>query len=275
MVPKSAHFHWGSAISLGRKIGTENSGSAATLLFAAGRRPNADAIHRLAENQGGFSVSFDPSSEHAASDAPAADSGLVWLELLTNGMTFDLVGLTSGTPAEQPPCVHGYALPANADPIGMEALTIRPGPHLSGGQAMSPVVRALAGLTATLSALDGVEGVAWHAARSWCGPKYFRESVQRWIDGGVFPGLGLTSLAVTADGGMQSEGLALFTGQELRIEPELMEDRSAGGKIGLRLIDHLVRVGHVETSQRISGPDGEPLRLEPSANGRFVRVWRG
>src|SRR6478735_7947986 len=177
MVPKSAHFQWGSAISLGRKIGNENSGSAATLLFAAGRRPNADAVRKLARSQGGFSVSFDPSTESATADATAAYSGLAWLELLTNGMTFDLAGLEPGSSAEQPPCVHAYALPANAEPIGREALTIRPGRHLSGGQAMPPVVRSLARLAASLSVLDGVEAVAWHAARSWWGPKYFRESV--------------------------------------------------------------------------------------------------
>jgi hypothetical protein len=99
--------------------------------------------------------------------------------------------------------------------------------------------------------------------------------VLRWIEGGVFPGLGLTALAPNPDGGIHSEGLALFTGQELRIEPELMSDKAAGAKIAVRLIDYLVEVGQIGTSQRINGPDGRPLRLEPSANGRFVRVWRG
>jgi hypothetical protein len=74
---------------------------------------------------------------------------------------------------------------------------------------------------------------------------------------------------------MQSEGLALFTGQELRIEPELAEDKAAAAKIAVRLIDLLVAEGTLAAPRRIAGADGSPLRLEPSANGRFVRVWRG
>lgn len=206
---------------------------------------------------------------------PAEAPESVWLELLAKGMTFDLVGLAPGPAPEPPPCIHGYALAANADPIGMEALTLRLGPHLAAGGRLLPVVRGLASLAATLSETDGVEAVAWHPARSWCGARYFRESVRRWVEGGVFPALGLTSLAPTADGGMQSEGLALFTGQELRLEPELMTDRAEGAKIGVRLVDHLVGVGKIDKPQRIGGPDTRPLRLEPSANGRFVRVWRG
>jgi hypothetical protein len=140
---------------------------------------------------------------------------------------------------------------------------------------MPPVIRSLAWLAATFTALEGVEAVAWHPARSWCGPGYFRDGVLRWVEGGVFPGLGLTALAVAPDGGMQSEGLALFAGQDLRIEPELMLDKAAAAKIGVRLIDYMVVSGPIEAPRRLEGPAGEPLRLEPSPNGRFVRVWRG
>jgi hypothetical protein len=262
-------------ISKGREIGTHDLGSAVSLLFAAGRRPGADSIRQLAEKQAGFSISFDPPAESMPSQGAPGGSGQDWLELLANGLTFDLVGLAPGAPAEPPPCVHAYALPANADPAGMEALTIRPGPHLAGGHTMIPVVRSLAWMAATLAQIDKVEAIAWHPARSWCGPAYFRQGVLRWIEGGVFPGLGLTALALNPDGGLHSEGLALFTGQELRIEPELMSDQAAGAKIGVRLIDYLVDAGRIDAPQRISGPDGSPLRLEPSASGRFVRAWPG
>jgi hypothetical protein len=120
-----------------------------------------------------------------------------------------------------------------------------------------------------------VQAVAWHAARSWSGPAHYRESVLRWIDGGVFPGLGLAAFVPMPDGGMQSQGLALFTGQELRLEPDLTEDRAAGAKVGLRLMHWLVEHGRLEGPELLPGPDGLPLRLELSDNGRFVRVWRG
>ena len=252
------------AISQGHEIGAENSGSAVSLLFAAGHRPEAQAIRDFAERQGGFSVSFDPAMEGAGGSAMADADGQVWLELLANGLTFDLVGLAPGAPPDPPPCVHGYALAAHAEAAGLEAVTLRPGPHLAGGHAMLPVVRSLAWLAATLAAIEGVQAVAWHPARSWCGARYFRDGVLRWVEGGVFAGLGLTALALTADGGMQSEGLALFAGQELRIEPELMLDPAEGAKIGVRLIDYLVEGGRLDTTRRVFGPGNQPLRLPPS-----------
>jgi hypothetical protein len=250
-------------------------GSAVSLLFAAGRRPDADSVRQLAEKQAGFSISLDPGAEHIRGESAPDEFGQEWLELLANGLTFDLVGLAPGAPAEPPPCVHAYALAADVEPFGMEALTVRPGPHLAGGQTMLPVIRSLAWLAATLAQIEGVRAVAWHPARSWCGPDHFRQGVLRWIEGGVFPGLGLTALAVNPDGGMHSEGLALFTGQELRVEPELTGDKAAGAKMALRLLDYLVEAGRIDAPRLIDGPDGEPLRLEPSANGRFVRAWRG
>jgi len=265
----------GLAISHGRKIGAETPGSAVSLLFAAGRRPGAEAIRRIAEAQAGFSISLDPASHGKGDQAVSAEPGQVWLELLTNGLTFDLMGLAPGVPAEPSPCIHAYALAANADAAGLETLTIRPGPHLTGGHGMMPIVRSLAWLAATLSRIAGVEAIAWHPARSWCGPEFFRQGVLTWIEGGVFPGLGLTALAVTPDGGIQSEGLSLFAGQDLRIEPELALDKADAAKIGLRLIDYMVAAGRIDAPQRIKGHDGRALRLEPSANGRFVRVWRG
>jgi hypothetical protein len=246
-----------------------------SLLFARGRRPRAEAIRQLAEKQGGFSISLDPVVDSASGASGDAHEGEGWLELLANGLTFDLVGLAPGPRADPPPCVHGFALPADADAVVLDAITVRPGPHLAGGHTMTPVVRTLAWLGAELASLDRVEAVAWHAARSWCGARYFRDAVQRWIEGGVFPSLGLTALAMSPDGGMHSEGLALFVGQEIRLEPELMADNAAGAKVGVRLIDLLVESGKVAAPQTITGPDGQLLRLEPSANGHFVRVWQG
>lgn len=253
----------------------QSSGTAVSLLFPAGRRPGAEAIRQLARESGHFSISIDPEGEFAAGGDVRSPAEGQWLELLTNGLTFDLVGLSPGAGAEQPPRGHFYALPPDPQPFGVEALTVRPGPHLAGGQMMAPILRTLASLAASLTSLDGVEAVAWHTARTWCGPGYFRESVLRWIGGGVFPSLGLTALAVSPDGGMHSEGLAAFIGQEVRLEPELTSDKAAGAKIGVRLIDVLVEHGRVEGPQQMSGPEGQALRLEPSANGHFVRVWQG
>ena len=49
----------------------------------------------------------------------------------------------------------------------------------------------------------------------------------------MFPGFGLVALLPTPDHGMQSEGLAFFTGQELRVEPEIATDGKAAARIEL------------------------------------------
>ena len=82
-------------------------------------------------------------------------------------------------------------------------------------------------------------------------------------------------LSASADGGLQSEGLALFTGQELRIEPELITDPAGGEALGAGLLNYLVECGRIDRARRAVGANRLPLRLEPSANGRFVRAWRG
>lgn len=252
-------------------------GLAVSLLFVAGARPGAAVIGDLAERCGGFSISAGHGTAEAVGEVKDADAAgeHVWLELLASGLAFDILGLAPGPPAGLPPCAQAYVLDDDTDPLAMEALTLRPGSHLAGGQAMFPIIRTLALLAASLARADGVVAVAWHPARSWCRPGYFRDGVLRWIEGGALFGCGLVALSVTADGGIQSEGLALFTGQELRIEPELMLEPAEGETIGIRLLDHLFECGKIETARPITGPGGLPLRLEPSANGRFVRVWSG
>jgi hypothetical protein len=133
----------------------------------------------------------------------------------------------------------------------------------------------LAWLGAGLAGLRGTEAVAWHSARCWSPPEVYVDGVRRWVEGGVFPGLTLASLSLSPDMGLHSEGLALFTGQELRIEPELVDDRAEAAKLAVRLLDYLIERGRIAAPESIVGPDGAPLRLEPSANGRFVRICRG
>ena len=245
----------------------------ASLLFAPGARPGRAALRALSEGDGGFAISLDPLAESAAPTAGASGEE-TWLELLASGLTFDLVGLAPGDGAQAPPARHAFGLPADFQEQRFEAVTLRPGPHLAGGEAMLPVIRCLAWLAARLATLPGTQAVVWHAARCWSAPQPFRAGVQRWVEGGAFPGLSLAALADSPDGAMQSEGLSLFIGQELRLEPDLLDDRAAGGKLALRLMHWLVESGPLTAPQSLTGPDGQALRIEPSSNGRFVRVWK-
>ena len=215
---------------------------------------------------GQFTLSIDPAVDGGE------DEG--WVELLANGLTFDLVGLAPNVAKALPECEHRFALPDGFDSAGMEAITLTPGPHLSGGGAMFPVVRCLALLAAQLSELDSIQAVAWHTARTFSAPDYFRRGVMNWIEGGVFPGLGLTALTTNPDGAMQTKGLSLFTSQELRLSPEMCADRTEAAKVALRLVNWLVEHGRIEQPFTFTGPAGETLELEPVDNFGIVQVWR-
>lgn len=244
---------------------------AASLLFEPGRRSRAEQVRALAADEPLFRVSFDPKE---GVPSRASTPGERWVEVLANGLTFDLRGLAPGTPQPVPPSTHRFGVPPDLNVRPLEAIRLCPAPQLASGKPMLPVIRGMASIAAVLAGLPGVLAVGWHAARTWSAPDHFHRSVLRWVNGGAFPGLGLTALSPTSAGGLQSEGLALFTGQELRLGPELARDRAAGARLALRLLHWLVEHGRLDAPLELSGPSGEPLQLELSADKVFVGVSR-
>lgn len=168
---------------------------------------------------------------------------------------------------------HGFGLPEGIDGSGLEGLLLMPGPHIAAGPALMPVVRVMCGLAARLATLDGVRAVCWRPAGSWIEPGYFARTVSAWLEGGAFPALGLTALVRTADGGLESEGLCFFIGQELRVEPVAGELASATARIAVRALDMLVRAGRQDETRQFAGPSGETLVIEPEGD-RLLRLWR-
>lgn len=236
------------------------------LLFHEGARPGAAAVRALATH-GGFSISHDPSIEGSSNNSGDGN----WLELLINGLVFDLVGLADGPPAATLASRHRFGI-EDAELGEVETVALVPGPHLAGAEAMLPIVRSQLALALQLSQLPDLAAVGWAPVQSRMATDYFATVASGWLEGGAFPALGLTALVPSLDGGLQSEGLTFFTGQELRIEPELAEDRVAAAKLAVRLIDQLAAQDAIDRRFEFGGLDGEPLLLEPSANGRFVRV---
>ena len=105
-------------------------------------------------------------------------------------------------------------------------------------------------------------------------PDYFTRMVEQWLIGGAFPALGLTALKRTADGGVESEGLAFLIGRECRIEPDISVSPAESAKLAIRIIHHLIEGNVIDKPTMLTGPSGEHLQIEPSKNGRYVRVWR-
>jgi hypothetical protein len=255
-----------SPITSAQSLELNSRVSAVSLLFPAGARPGVSEIRTLAQSGSRFAISFDPSSDSEAAEG--------WVELLANGLTFDLTGLGVSPVSPIASCVHTFGLSADYANCPLEAVTLQPGPHLAAGSTMFPVVRCLALLAAELAALTAIEAVAWHPARACSAPELFRRGVLGWIGGGAFPGLGLTALASNPDGSLQSEGLATFTGQELLLPPEMCHDQAQAAKLALRLINWLVEHGRIDEAFTFTGPTGESLLLEPVDNSGIVRLWR-
>ena len=244
-----------------------NAVCASSLLFAPGGRPASRALDAAAQASNSFGVSFDPGGESGLQEG--------WVELVANGLTFDLTGLAPGAPDHRPQCEYVFGMNPAKMPSDCEAITLVPGPHLTSGMMVFPVVRLLASLTAQLAGALNARSVAWHSARSCCAADYFTQGVNHWIEGGVFPGLGLTALNTNGRDGLESEGLALFTGQELQIPRATYDDPVEAVKVALRIVNWLVEHGRIDSVESFTGPDGAPLWLEPVENSAILRLWRG
>ena len=258
------------------------------MLFAPGTRPARPAIVAFTARQQSVSLSHDPiagvpaplAAMHGAHPPPDAAAGTqasegVWLELLREGLTFDLHGLAPGRGGGIPPIAHRFDYPAAASPADCEALTIVPGPHLAGGERSMPVLRGMFGLARDLTQhFVTIEALVWGPSRAVIGRRFFESVITAWLEGGAFPALGLTAFEEAPDGALQSVGLAHWIGQELRIEPPLSGDKIAATRLAVRLVNQLVIVGGLETSERIVGPDGARLVMQPSRGGDFVGVRR-
>jgi hypothetical protein len=246
---------------------TEQVGACLSLLFSADDRPSAEDVLQA--------ISVGPQGAAAAIQATQPrGAGESWLELLASGLTFDLIGLAPGDSAGIPEASHFYGLGREVADEPLEAIAIVPGPHIAGAAAVLPVVRVMAGLARELALRLEARAVCWAPAGSWMDTSYFSRVVEAWLDGGAFPALGFTGIERTPDGGVQSQGLSHFAGQELRVETRRGEAPAETVKLAVRTMDHIVRHGPIEGRQELTGPSGELLLAEPLPGGRVVRLWR-
>ena len=229
------------------------------LLYAAGRRPSVDDVRRAGEASGVFAITFDSDEEPG------------WAEVLVTGLTFEVRGLAPGEGEPVPPTAHRFGLESTWSGDAMEAVVVRPGAHLAGAAAMLPVVRGCVALAAALAEQTDAAAVVWIPARSAMGADYFGSVIADWLGGGAFPALGLTAL-IPSESGIESEGLAFFTGQELEVVADPGSDPGRAGRIAVRMVHLLVGHGPLTAPTPLTGPEGEPLLAEPVGDGSKVRV---
>lgn len=198
-----------------------------------------------------------------------------WVEVLREGLTFDIGGLAPGPAATFPVIDHRFDLTDLPDGQRFEAMAVGPGPHLASGRRSLPVVRATLALACDLvRQFPDLAAVCWGPSRSAIGRRYFESVVSAWIDGGPFPALGLTAFVAAPDGALGSIGLDFWIGQELLIEPALCADKVAATRLGVRLVNQLVLTGSLSGDERIIAPDGTRLVLRPSGDRSTINVWR-
>ena len=245
----------------------DGGGTGLYLLVAPGKRVTFDALSAAIDDNPLLSITS------AASDAAITDTGI---ELVIDGLTFDLFGLSDAPHVEQASWAHTVAFDGMPASSGFEMLVLKPGPHLAGGHALLPVVRGWMQCAQILAeALPDCSALVWPPASLAVGADFFCAGIRRWVERGTFPTASLVAFDTSLDGALQSKGLSYLTGQEMRLEQPLPEVLVDAERVALALAGHLALSGRIDAVQEVTAPDGRPLRLAPSTNGRFVRVTAG
>ena len=205
----------------------------AMLLFRQGHRPDAAALLQCLAG-----------AEFAHRVVAPLMNGGGRAEILREGLTFDVTGLTPGPAQSHLPVRYSYGLPAHFPDERLEAVHLLPGPHLQvGAVQLLPVVQVAAGLLADLAELPGLVAISWGVAENIVCPQFFARSVRGWRHGGIFPAFALTSLSHCNDRSIVSEGLTGLIGCELRFLPSRGQGADVGLKQAVRLVDWLVQQG--------------------------------
>lgn len=235
--------------------GTEGNAPVAALLFEPADRPDADAVAALTAN-----AVFDVLD----SRRPAG-----CIELLREGLTFDLVGLAPAAAVAPVKAAHVVALPQTFAESGLEALFLSAGPHLAHAEHLLPVVRCTAALLLELAGLPGVKAIEWLPARQVMSPEWFAEAVGAWLDGGPFPVLALTALSRSGQA-FYSDGLGFLIGQEFTLYGKDGQLSPTDSRVAVRLTDWLVAHGKVEVAREVVLAGVGPVWLEPDPAGRIA-----
>lgn len=249
------------------------------LTFARGARPDRVALAAALADLPRTAISHDPATAamplHSTRPSLAPRGDAQWLELVVDGLTFDLVGIAPGAALAPPEVAYRF----NCDVEGAgdsEAIGLFPGPHIASGLRSLPILRTLLALGADLAErLDGVATVCWTPARSAIAPQFFLRTVRAWLGGGAFPALGLLGLWFDRSGALRSEGLSLLLGRELLIDPALTHDRARAMRLAIRAVHELVGMRLPAARHDFTTEEGDCLVCEIDPATRVIDIRPG
>lgn len=237
------------------------------LAFSEGWRPCRETVRALMTGHPRFMIGHHPSrSPNGRPASPVQAEGLLpceWLELLSDGLSFDLIGLVPGPSAILPQVSRSHGFDGDLQSGGVEAVGLFPGPHIAESGASLPIFRAMMGLAAEIiHALEGVQAVCWAPARSAIHPSVFGPSVDAWMKGGRFPAQGLVEFDFDR-GSLRSEGLSYFAAREVVFDEELAREREEAMDLASWLVHEMVAIGPLEQAVELQAWDGRKVILDP------------
>ena len=240
------------------------------ILFARNARPTArqvradPAIADAVDALGPDLVRYDHAVDIAPPDGVALQSA---------GLGFDLVGLAPGPAIPVPDVGDGDVVERAARRSGTHACALRLGPHIESGRHSLAILRTWFHLGHAIAAAFGAPALCWAPGGVVMECEKVAAHLAAWDARSDVPVNLLATFRPTLDGAIQSRGLAYFTGQEFRLEPALLRGNEAS--LARLIFAHLFYAGPQLASGQLAAPDGCALRLQPSGNRRFLRVWPG
>ncbi|WP_435417727.1 hypothetical protein WAB17_12770 [Parerythrobacter aurantius] len=246
------------------------------LAFDHDQRPDGAAFLRAVDQLADVAVTLDRTTALPTISTEGCNN-ILWLELCRDGLTFDCTGLAPGRAHELPSDATWFGEGADRPDAGMPCIGLTLGPHLRGGQSSPTIFRSLAQLASDFAGtLRGCRSVCWTASGAVIDRPAFVDAIQRWTEGGPIPARFFISVRSSPDGMTETFGLAYFTGQELLVDRTVCAgDRAETDRLALRIAEQMMYRGTLAEPEHLVSTAGLPLSLQPTPDGRLVRVLAG
>jgi hypothetical protein len=142
-------------------------------------------------------------------------------------------------------------------------LDISLGSHVAGGERVPAIVQALFATARKIGGVCAAVALVWRPASIVSGFEYFEEAVADYLAGGAFPVLAMVDFKSEPNRVIATTGLAILSGQELRIECGAMTESEMMRRV-VRVVHDIATNGPVLEDVIMDGLEpAEKLKLGP------------